>query len=89
VLNAAAGLTDVSTKDLKTLLALIHKGELTFPLSIEELTRVGLQRAADRLLPQLRGLDALAVQTLTVCVVAERLPLNRPRRARAEAEAKS
>jgi len=84
MLDAAAGLTDVSTRDIKKLLSLVHRQELTFPLSIQELTRVGLQHIADRLLPELRGLDELAVRALAMCIVAERLPVNAVRRARAE-----
>lgn len=85
MLDAAAGLTDVPTADLKKLLGLVHRGDLQLPLTVPELTRVGLQHAAGRLLSPLRGLDAPALRTILVCVIAERRPANRQRRMKAEA----
>ena len=67
------GLTPVSTKDLRTLLLHLHRGELEFPLAIPELTRVGLQHCALDLLHQLRGLDAEATRAVVTAVLSERL----------------
>jgi hypothetical protein len=85
MMGAGAGLTDVPTKSLKRALAALHRGELRCPLTIEELTRNGLQNVATDLLSQLRHLDEQAVRAVLVAVVAERLPSNRQRRLRAEA----
>ena len=85
MMSAGAGLTEVPTKSLKRALLALHKGDLRCPLSIEELTRNGLQNVATDLLAQLRGLDAVAVRAVLVVVLAERLPGNTTRRRRAEA----
>ena len=85
MMNAGAGLTDVPTKALKRALAALHQGDLRCPLTIEELTRNGLQYVATDLLTHLRHLDEQAVRTVLVTVVAERMPRNRERRLRAEA----
>ncbi len=85
MMGAGAGLTDVPTKALKAALAALHRGELRCPLTIEELTRNGLQYVANDLLGQLRHLDEQGVRTVLVTVIAERLPANRQRRMRAEA----
>ena len=66
------GLTGLATRDLRTLLRMLHQGELRCPLDIVELTRIGLQEPAEFLLRQLRGLDAAGVRAVLVCVLAER-----------------
>jgi hypothetical protein len=66
------GLTGLATRDLKTLLRMLHRGELSCPLTIVELTRIGLQEPAEFLLRQLRGLDATGVRAVLTCVLAER-----------------
>ena len=73
MLHAAAGLTGVSTEALKRALSALHRGEVACPLTIEALTRVGLQHHADVLLGTLRGLDETAVRAVLVAVIAERL----------------
>jgi hypothetical protein len=85
MINAGAGLCDVPTAALKRALLALHKGDLRCPISIEELTRNGLQYVATDLLSLLRGLDAVAVRAILVAVLAERSPANRDRRLRAEA----
>ena len=80
MLNAAVGLTEVEEKALKSLLAFTHRGELSFPLDIQELTRVGLQHCAANLLGVLRDLDEPGVRAVLVAVLAERMPANRLRR---------
>ncbi len=77
MLGAAAGLTEVRTNDLKTLLRFTHRGELRFPLDTGELARVGLQHCSTELLPTLRELDQRAVSAVVVAVIAERLPANK------------
>jgi len=77
--NAAAGLTDVTTDDLKKLLRVLHRDEITCPLTIDELTRCGLQHCADSMLGSLRGLEANGARAVVVAVIAERLPSNKQR----------
>lgn len=67
-----AALTHARTPALKALLKALYRGDATCPLSVQELTRVGLQYAAEDLLPHLRGLDAQATQAVIVAVLAER-----------------
>lgn len=85
MMNAGAGLTDIPTKAIKQALGALHRGDLRCPLTIEELTRNGLQYVAVDLLQHLRHLDEQAVRAVLVAVVAERMPGNRERRQRAEA----
>lgn len=73
MLRAGVGLTRVRLEDLKRALAALHHGELAFPLTIQELTRVGLQHCAPDLLETLRGLDGPAARAVLVAVLAERL----------------
>jgi len=70
--GAGAGLTPVSTEALKTLLKGLHKGTLAPPLTIEALTRHGLQYCAADLLAHLRTLDGHGMQAVLVAVIAER-----------------
>ena len=74
MLDAAAGLTELSTDDLKLLLRAVHREEIVCPLTVDELARHRLQHAAQPLLAQLRGLSAEAVRAVLVAVIAERLP---------------
>lgn len=73
MLRAGVGLTRVRTEDLKRALAALHRGGLAFPLTIEELTRFGLQHCAQDLLETLRGLDEAGTRAVLVAVLAERL----------------
>lgn len=73
MLDAAAGLTRVSTTDLKKALSALHRGHLRFPLTIEELTRFGLQHCANDLLGVLRQVDEAGARAVLVAVLAERL----------------
>ncbi len=77
--DAASGLTDVKTDDLKKLLAAVHRATITCPLTMDELARHGLQHCGDLLLHHLRHLDAQAVRAVVVAVIAERLPQNKQR----------
>jgi len=72
VLRAGKGLTDLPTETLKQALAALHRKELTCPLTIQDLTRVGLQHCAGELLEVLRGLDEKGVRAVLVAVIAER-----------------
>lgn len=78
--GAGRGLTEVSTAALLQLLRGVYREELRCPLTVPELSRVGLQYCADELLGCLRGLDARAVQQLLVAVLAERGEGTRARR---------
>jgi hypothetical protein len=66
------GLTSLPTEQLRTVLRALHHGEISAPLDIVALTRIGLQEPAERILRQLRGLDETAAKTVLVCVLAER-----------------
>ena len=68
------GLRPVSTEALKVALRSLHRGDLTTPLTLEGLTRVGLQYTATELLEVLRGLDDSGVRAVLVAVLAERMP---------------
>ncbi len=65
-------LTEISSDALRTLLAAVHKKVVTTPLSIGELTRIGLQFCATDLMRELRDLDERAVRAVLVAVLAER-----------------
>jgi hypothetical protein len=85
VIDAASGLTDVPTEDLKRTLRAVHRGELPCPITADTLACVGLQNRSAHLLSTLRDLDERAVRAVLVAVIAERLPQNVRRRQRAEA----
>lgn len=72
MLGASIGLVEVKTDDLKRALSYVHKGELTAPLTIANLTRFGLQHCADPLLKLLRDVDAAGMRAVLVAVLAER-----------------
>ena len=67
-----SGLTALREKELTTLLRYLHRGELDVPLTIETLTRIGLQHRHDVVMGALRGLDEAGVRAVLVCVLAER-----------------
>ena len=69
----AAGLTRVTTEDLKKALRTLYQGHLQFPVTMENLTRVGLQHCASDLLAMARQLDEAGFRALIVGVLAERL----------------
>ncbi len=66
------GLTTVPTDDLRKLLSAVHRRVIPCPLTIEGLTRIGLQQRASELLATLRRLDEPAVRTVLVVAIAER-----------------
>jgi hypothetical protein len=78
MLGAGRGLRDVSTEALIVLLRAVYRRDVEPPLTVESLTRVGLQYAAEDLLGALRGLDARAVTAVIVCVIAERRAAEQP-----------
>ncbi len=71
-MDSQIGLASVPSEQLRTVLRALHRGEIPAPLDIVALTRIGLQEPAERILRQLRGLDATAARTVLVCVLAER-----------------
>ena len=77
MLSAGQGLSQVKTEALVPLLRVLHRGELRFPLTIDELSRVGLQHTAGELLATLRQLDEAGVRAVLVAVLAERRHLSR------------
>lgn len=62
----------MKTEALRILLRALHRAEIQLPLSVQELTRIGLQCNAEPLMTLLRGLDARAVKAVVVAVIAER-----------------
>ena len=66
-----AGLKDVSTEDLKIVLARVHDKSLECPITHPRLLRAGIPKLVDSL-GHLHGLDARAVQAVIVAVIAER-----------------
>jgi len=67
-----AALTHARTKALEALLRALYREEASCPLTTQELTRVGLQYAAEDLMPHLRGLDMAGTRAVIVAVLAER-----------------
>lgn len=66
-------LTSVPTDVLKNALRLLHRGELSFPLTPLELVRTGFQNHLDAMLGHLRTLDAAGVRAVLTAVLSERL----------------
>ena len=71
--GAASGLTGLTLEELKRLLRYLHHGELSCPVDIVELARLGFQHRGEILLNVFRGLDKRAVQAVVTAVIAERL----------------
>jgi len=69
----AAGLTRVTTEDLKKALRTLYQGHLRCPVTMENLTRVGLQHCAGDILAMARQLDEAGFRALIVGILAERL----------------
>lgn len=66
-------LTQVTTEELKKLLSAVHRRVVSCPLTVEALTRVGLQHRANDVLAVVRQLDERCVRTVLVAVIAERV----------------
>jgi hypothetical protein len=66
-----SALVNVSTEDLKVVLARVHDGSLECPITHPRLLRAGLPKLIDDL-GHLVGLDARATQAVLVAVIAER-----------------
>jgi hypothetical protein len=66
-----AGLSGVSTAELRRVLARLHDGSLEAPVSHPTLLRAGLPDLVDKL-DHLQGLDARGAQAVVVAVLAER-----------------
>ncbi len=73
-----SGLTKVKTDALKVLLRAVHRGEVSCPLSVQELTRIGLQFNAEPLMHHLRDVEARGVKATLVAVIAERTARRSP-----------
>ena len=68
----STGLVQVHTDALKLLLREVHRKEITCPLQVTDLTRIGLQSNAEEILGSLRGLDEPGVRAVLIGVLAER-----------------
>jgi hypothetical protein len=66
-------LTGVPTHEIRTLLRLVHRRELTLPITPGELARVGLQHRSEEFMQSLRGLDEAGTRAVLVAVAAERI----------------
>ena len=71
--QTVAGLTAVTTEDLKQLLQGLHRGLFDQPFDIHCVTACKLQHVAEPLLGQMRGLEPKGVRAVLVAVLAERL----------------
>lgn len=74
-------LSEVPTRDLELLLARVHRGEVSCPLSHQSLVLGGLPHLVDRV-TYLHGRDAATVKAVLIAVIAERRA--QERRARAD-----
>lgn len=72
------GLTALTTDELKTLLRVIHNGQLPCPVTADTLTCVGFQFHHDTVSGALRGMEKSAAISVLVCVIAERNRANKP-----------
>lgn len=71
-LQLGLGLVPVDDSALRTLLKALYRGDIAPPLTLPDLTRVGLQYCASELLHHLRNLDDAAIRAVLVAVLAER-----------------
>ncbi len=71
------GLTTLTTEQLKKLLKYLHDGTLETPLDAHRIACVGFQFRHAELMSALRGLDEAAIRAVLVCVIAERLSVER------------
>ena len=74
--TSAKGMTALKTDDLKALLRLVHRGELTCPITQIGLAQSGLLRLGDDV-GHLFGLNEAGVRAVLVAVLAERNQRNK------------
>lgn len=65
-------LVPVKDEALRTLLRCLYRSEITTPLDLPSLTRIGLQYCSSELLHHLRGLDQEGIKAVVIAVLAER-----------------
>lgn len=65
-------LTSVPTEGLKTMLRELHHGRLTCPLTPAGVVCLGLQDHLPAIMSVMRSLDAAALRSVLVAVLAER-----------------
>ena len=68
-----AGLTELTTDELKRLLQLVYRDQVEFPLNAQRIACIGFQYKHLALMNALRGLDRNATRAVLVCVLAERM----------------
>ena len=68
-----AGLTELTTDELKRLLQLVYRDQVEFPLNAQRIACIGFQYKHLALMNALRGLDKNATRAVLVCVLAERM----------------
>jgi len=76
VFTSAKGMTSLKTKDLKAILRLVHRGELSCPITQIGLAQAGLLRLGDDV-GHLFGLNEAGVRAVVVAVLAERRHRNK------------
>ena len=76
----AKGLTELSTEELKKLLQIVYKEQTEFPLNPQRVACIGFQYKQNSILNVFRGLEKSAVQAILVCVLAERLHIEKGHR---------
>lgn len=72
--NESLGLRSVSTEELRTLLKMVHSGQIECPVTPAQLAPLKFQHHTEALMGSLRGLDRAGCHALLVAVLAERMP---------------
>ncbi len=68
-----AGLTELTTEELKKLLQLVYRDQVEFPLNAQRIACIGFQYKHLELINAFRGLGRDGVRAILVCVLAERI----------------
>lgn len=71
--HEALGLRSVSTEELRTLLKMVHTGEISCPVTPAQLAPLKFQHHSEALMGSLRGLDKSGCHAVLVAVLAERM----------------
>ena len=72
MIGESLALTSLSTEELKKLLHLVFKNEVELPLTPQRIACIGFQYKTTELMSVFRGLEHRSVQTILICVLAER-----------------
>ncbi len=67
------GLRSVSTEELRTLLKMVHTGQIACPVTPAQLAPLKFQHHTEAMMGILRGLDRSGCHAVLVAVLAERM----------------